>query len=57
MTDAELAEVRYGGAPSALLPMPWRGFMLTGFAAAYMSTVGTLLNSALVASQTSRQDA
>jgi solute:Na+ symporter, SSS family len=27
-----------------LLPTPWRGFMLAGFAAAYMSTVGTHLN-------------
>ncbi|HET9985108.1 MAG TPA: sodium:solute symporter family protein [Longimicrobiales bacterium] len=27
-----------------LLPTPWRGFMLAGFAAAYMSTVGTQLN-------------
>lgn len=27
-----------------LLPSPWRGFMLAGFAAAYMSTVGTQLN-------------
>jgi SSS family solute:Na+ symporter len=26
------------------LPTPWRGFMLAGFAAAYMSTVGTQLN-------------
>src|SRR5262249_58741161 len=25
-------------------PHPWRGFMLAGFAAAYMSTVGTHLN-------------
>src|SRR5262245_45456496 len=27
-----------------LLPSPWRGFMLAGFAAAYMSTIGTHLN-------------
>lgn len=27
-----------------LLPSPWRGFMLAGFAAAYMSTIGTQLN-------------
>jgi SSS family solute:Na+ symporter len=27
-----------------LLPTPWRGFMMAGFAAAYMSTVGTQLN-------------
>ena len=27
-----------------LLPTPWRGFMLAGFAAAYMSTVATQLN-------------
>src|SRR4051812_21033190 len=27
-----------------LLPTPWRGVMLAGFAAAYMSTVGTHLN-------------
>ena len=27
-----------------LLPTPWRGFMLAGFAAAYMTTVGTHLN-------------
>src|SRR5256886_650138 len=27
-----------------LLPTPWRGFMLAGFAAAYMSTVGTHLH-------------
>jgi solute:Na+ symporter, SSS family len=27
-----------------LLPTPWRGLMLAGFAAAYMSTVGTHLN-------------
>ena len=26
------------------LPTPWRGFMLAGFAAAYMSTIGTHLN-------------
>src|SRR5204862_67658 len=27
-----------------LLPTPWRGFMMAGFAAAYMSTVATHLN-------------
>lgn len=27
-----------------LLPSPWRGFMLAGFAAAYMSTIATHLN-------------
>jgi SSS family solute:Na+ symporter len=27
-----------------LLPSPWRGFMMAGFAAAYMSTVATQLN-------------
>jgi len=27
-----------------LLPTPWRGFMLAGFAAAYMSTIATHLN-------------
>jgi Na+/proline symporter len=27
-----------------LLPTPWRGFMLAGFAAAYMSTISTQLN-------------
>ena len=27
-----------------LLPTPWRGLMLAGFAAAYMSTIGTHLN-------------
>jgi Na+/proline symporter len=27
-----------------LLPTPWRGFMMAGMAAAYMSTVGTQLN-------------
>ncbi|HEX6050536.1 MAG TPA: hypothetical protein VFZ21_14755, partial [Gemmatimonadaceae bacterium] len=26
------------------LPSPWRGFMMAGFAAAYMSTIGTHLN-------------
>jgi len=26
------------------LPTPWRGFMMAGFAAAYMSTIGTHLN-------------
>src|SRR5206468_9414071 len=27
-----------------LLPTPWRGFMMAGFAAAFMSTIGTQLN-------------
>ena len=27
-----------------LLPTPWKGFMMAGFAAAYMSTIGTHLN-------------
>ena len=27
-----------------LLPSGWKGFMLAGFAAAYMSTIGTHLN-------------
>ena len=37
-------EVGYVRAFVDLLPTPWRGFMLAGFAAAYMSTVGTHLN-------------
>ena len=35
---------RYVQAFVDLLPTPWRGFMMAGFAAAYMSTVGTQLN-------------
>jgi Na+/proline symporter len=41
MVDAEGAYVQ---AFVDLLPTPWRGFMLAGFAAAYMSTIGTHLN-------------
>jgi Na+/proline symporter len=41
LTDKEAGYVR---AVVDLLPTPWRGFMLAGFAAAYMSTVGTHLN-------------
>ncbi len=37
-------EAAYVQAFVDLLPTPWRGFMLAGFAAAYMSTVGTQLN-------------
>jgi solute:Na+ symporter, SSS family len=37
-------EAAYVQAFVDLLPTPWRGFMLAGFAAAYMSTVGTHLN-------------
>jgi len=37
-------EAGYVRAFVELLPTPWRGFMLAGFAAAYMSTVGTHLN-------------
>src|SRR5690349_13981443 len=40
-TDVEGAYVQ---AFVDLLPTPWRGFMLAGFAAAYMSTIGTHLN-------------
>lgn len=41
MTDREAGYVH---AFVDLLPTPWRGFMLAGFAAAYMSTVATHLN-------------
>jgi Na+/proline symporter len=37
-------EASYVQAYVDLLPTPWRGFMMAGFAAAYMSTVGTQLN-------------
>ncbi len=37
-------EAAYVQAYVDLLPTPWRGFMMAGFAAAYMSTVGTHLN-------------
>ena len=37
-------EAAYVQAYVDLLPTPWRGFMMAGFAAAYMSTVGTQLN-------------
>ncbi|MHB1072339.1 MAG: sodium:solute symporter family protein [Gemmatimonadaceae bacterium] len=37
-------EAAYVQAFVDLLPTPWRGFMMAGFAAAYMSTVGTHLN-------------
>ncbi|HVE78281.1 MAG TPA: sodium:solute symporter family protein [Gemmatimonadaceae bacterium] len=37
-------EAGYVHAYVDLLPTPWRGFMMAGFAAAYMSTVGTQLN-------------
>jgi Na+/proline symporter len=37
-------EAGYVHAYVDLLPSPWRGFMMAGFAAAYMSTVGTQLN-------------
>jgi solute:Na+ symporter, SSS family len=37
-------EAAYVQAFVDLLPTPWRGFMLAGFAAAYMSTVATQLN-------------
>jgi SSS family solute:Na+ symporter len=37
-------EAAYVQAFVDLLPTPWRGVMLAGFAAAYMSTVGTQLN-------------
>ena len=40
-TDVEGAYVQ---AFVDLLPTPWRGFMMAGFAAAYMSTIGTHLN-------------
>jgi Na+/proline symporter len=41
LVDKEAGYVR---AVVDLLPTPWRGVMLAGFAAAYMSTVGTHLN-------------
>jgi len=41
LSDKEAGYVR---AFVDLLPTPWRGFMLAGFAAAYMSTVATHLN-------------
>src|SRR5258707_833182 len=37
-------EAAYVQAFVDLLPTPWRGFMMAGFAAAYMSPVGTQLN-------------
>ena len=37
-------EAAYVQAYVDLLPSPWRGVMMAGFAAAYMSTVGTQLN-------------
>src|SRR6476659_4378926 len=37
-------EAAYVQAFVDLRPTPWRGFMMAGFAAAYMSTVGTQLN-------------
>ena len=37
-------EAAYVQAFVDLLPTPWRGVMMAGFAAAYMSTVGTQLN-------------
>src|SRR5438093_1034328 len=40
----EAKEAGYVRAFVDLLPTPWRGFMLAGFAAAYMITVGTHLN-------------
>ena len=42
--DLQDKEAGYVQAFVDLLPTPWRGFMLAGFAAAYMSTVGTHLN-------------
>jgi SSS family solute:Na+ symporter len=38
------AEGAYVQAFVDYLPTPWRGFMMAGFAAAYMSTIGTHLN-------------
>jgi Na+/proline symporter len=38
------AEGAYVQAFVDYLPSPWRGFMMAGFAAAYMSTIGTHLN-------------
>lgn len=37
-------EAAYVQAFVDLLPTPWRGFMMAGFAAAYMSTIATQLN-------------
>ncbi|MDB4908260.1 MAG: hypothetical protein JWO05_3044 [Gemmatimonadetes bacterium] len=42
--DLKDKEAGYVHAFVDLLPTPWRGFMLAGFAAAYMSTIGTHLN-------------
>jgi len=42
--NLEDREAGYVHAFVDLLPTPWRGFMLAGFAAAYMSTIGTHLN-------------
>jgi Na+/proline symporter len=42
--NLEDREAGYVHAFVDLLPTPWRGFMLAGFAAAYMSTVATQLN-------------
>jgi Na+/proline symporter len=42
--DLEDKEAGYVHAFVDLLPTPWRGLMLAGFAAAYMSTVATQLN-------------
>ena len=42
--NLEDKEAGYVHAFVDLLPTPWRGFMLAGFAAAYMSTIGTHLN-------------
>ncbi len=42
--DLEDREAGYVHAFVDLLPTPWRGLMLAGFAAAYMSTVATQLN-------------
>lgn len=42
--NLEDKEAGYVHAFVDLMPSPWRGFMLAGFAAAYMSTIGTHLN-------------
>ncbi|MSR37198.1 MAG: sodium:proline symporter [Gemmatimonadetes bacterium] len=42
--DLQDREAGYVQAFVDLLPTPWRGFMLAGFAAAYMSSVATQLN-------------
>ena len=42
--DLQDKEAGYVQAFVDLLPTPWRGVMLAGFAAAYMSTVATQLN-------------